>query len=125
MAWLGRGDRGGGAGGERERAGVDAVSRAEWNGHRAGEGVPGRWTEQDFRWRVRIDGDSHSQPVIWGERLFLLTAMEAGKERALLCLNKADGKEVWRKSYTQPTHRPGNRNSGYANSSAVVDADRV
>jgi outer membrane protein assembly factor BamB len=89
------------------------------------KGAPVTWGEQDFRWRVPIAGASHSQPVIWGDKLFLLTALEAGKERALLCLDKRSGKELWRQSYTLPTHRPGNRNSGYANTSAVVDAQRV
>ncbi len=89
------------------------------------KGIPTVWTEQDFRWRVPVAGDSHSQPVIWGERIFLLTALQAGKERALVCLRKGDGHELWRRSYTLPTHRPGNRNSGYANASAVVDARRV
>lgn len=89
------------------------------------KGAPVKWTEQGWKWRVAVPGQSHSQPVIWGEKLFVLTALEAGKERALLCFNKEDGKEIWRKTYTQPTHRPGNRNSGYANSSAVVEAERV
>lgn len=87
--------------------------------------IPVEWTERDFRWRVPIDGQSHSQPVIWGDRLFLTTAMEVGRERALLCLHKDDGRELWRKTYELPTHRPQNRNSGYANGSAVVDAERV
>ena len=91
----------------------------------AATGIPVTWTEQDFRWRVPIAGDSHSQPVIWGERIFLTTAMQAGKERALLCLRKTDGQELWAKKYPLPTHRPGNRNAGYANGSAVVDAERV
>ncbi|MBC7852940.1 MAG: hypothetical protein IAF94_05850, partial [Pirellulaceae bacterium] len=69
-------------------------------------GIPVTWTEQDFRWRVPIAGDSHSQPVIWGERIFLTSATNAGKERALICLQKADGKELWRKTYSLPTHRP-------------------
>lgn len=89
------------------------------------KGIPVTWTEADYRWRVRIPGEGHSQPVIWGDKLFLLTAMDQGRERALLCLNKNDGQELWRKSYTLPTHRPQNRNSGYANGSAVVDATRV
>ena len=89
------------------------------------KGVPTAWTEADWRWRVKIDGDSHSQPVIWGGKLFLLTAMDGGKERALLCLDKETGRELWRKTYTQPSPRPQNRNSGFANASAVVDAERV
>ena len=115
-------------------AGVANASRAqEWTRFRGpngtgvsgSKGVPISWTEQDFRWRVEIAGQSHSQPVIWGEKLFLTTAMEAGRERALLCLNKNDGRELWRKTYTLPTHRPANRNASYANGSPVVDADRV
>jgi len=110
-----------------------AVSAQEWTRFRGpngtgispATGIPVTWTEQDYRWRQPISGESHAQPVIWGERLFLPTALDAGRERALLCLRKTDGVELWRKVYTLPTHRPGNRNSGYANSSAVVDAERV
>jgi outer membrane protein assembly factor BamB len=43
----------------------------------------------------------------------------------LLCLDTSDGRELWRRAYAQPTSKPGNRNSGYANTSAVVDATRV
>eukprot|EP01035_Chromulina_nebulosa_P013731 gene13731-18208_t len=88
-------------------------------------GVPVSWTEKDYAWRVPIAGASHSQPVIWGERLFLLTALDAGKDRALLCLRKSNGQELWRKTYALPTPRLGNRNTGYANTSPVVDAERV
>lgn len=91
----------------------------------AAKNIPVTWTEQDFRWRVAIPGESHSQPVIWGDKIFLLTALDSGKERALLCLRKNTGDVVWTKKYPLPTHRPGNRNSGFANGSAVVDAERV
>jgi outer membrane protein assembly factor BamB len=87
--------------------------------------VPVTWTEQDFSWRVEIPGISHSQPVIWGDKLFLTTALDLGKERAILCLRKTDGKELWRKTYALPTHRPANRNASYANGSPVVDRERV
>lgn len=110
----------------------NAISQ-EWTRFRGPNGtgissdkrIPTTWTEQDFRWRVAIPGEGHSQPVIWGDSLFLTTAMDAGKERGLLCLNKHDGKELWSKRYILPTHRPQNRNSSYANSSPVVDAERV
>src|SRR6186997_1211899 len=61
------------------------------------KGIPVTWTEQDFRWRISIPGLSHSQPVIWGDRLFLTNATENSNERALLCLSKKDGKELWAK----------------------------
>ncbi len=90
------------------------------------KGLPVTWTEKDFRWRVPVPGASHSQPVIWGDKLFITSASkELGQERYLLCYSKEDGKELWRKTYTQPTHKPGNNGSGFANGSAVVDAERV
>ncbi|MBL9199104.1 MAG: PQQ-binding-like beta-propeller repeat protein [Opitutaceae bacterium] len=95
------------------------------SGHAISKGVPVAWTGQEFRWRVPISGASHSQPVIWGDRIFLLTALEAGKERVLLCLDKRDGRELWRTSHVLPMARLGNKNTGYANTSPVVDAERV
>ena len=89
------------------------------------QGVPAVWTEKEFAWRVPIAGESHSQPVIWGDRMFLLTATDFGKERALVCVRKTDGQPLWTKSYPLPMPRLGNKNTGYANTSPVVDAERV
>lgn len=90
------------------------------------KGLPTSWTESDVVFRVKLTGESHSQPVIWGDKIFITSATkDLGKERYLLCLSKADGKELWKKTYTQPTHKPGNGGSGFANGSPVVDAERV
>lgn len=89
------------------------------------QGVPAVWTAKEFAWRVPIAGESHSQPVIWGDRMFLLTATDFGKERALVCVRKTDGQPLWTKSYPLPMPRLGNKNTGYANTSPVVDAERV
>lgn len=110
-----------------------AVSAQEWTRFRgpngtgisAAKGIPVTWTEQDFLWRVPIAGDGHGQPVIWGDRIFLSTSLGDGKERALLCLNKADGSELWRKTFALASHRPGSKNSAHSNASPVVDRDRV
>ena len=114
-------------------AGVISCAAQEWTRFRGPNGtgispaknVPVAWTEQDFAWRVPIRGESHSQPVIWGDKIFFLTAIDTGRERALLCLSKRDGRELWAKSYPLPMPRLANRNTGYANGSPVVDAERV
>jgi outer membrane protein assembly factor BamB len=92
----------------------------------AAKGLPVTWSESDVVYKVKLTGESHSQPVIWGDKIFITSATkDLGKERYLICLSKADGKELWKKSYQQPTHKPGNGGSGFANGSAVVDSDRV
>lgn len=89
------------------------------------KGIPVKWTERDFRWRVPVPGRSHSQPVIWGDRLFVSSATENSRERTLHCLDKNTGSTLWTKTYELPTHRPQNRNASYANGSPAVDAERV
>ncbi len=111
---------------------IPAASAQEWTrfrgpngtGYSKAKNVPVTWTEKDFLWKVPVAGQSHSQPVIWGERIFLTTASTDGKERMLLCLNKADGTEVWGKKYPMSTHKKHNFNS-YASISPSVDKDRV
>jgi outer membrane protein assembly factor BamB len=95
------------------------------SGVSADSDAPVTWTEKDFRWRVAIPGQGHSQPVAWGARLFLTSALKDGAERLLLCVRDSDGTELWRRAFPLPTPRTKNRNSGYANSSPVVDARRV
>src|SRR5262245_65813059 len=51
--------------------------------------IPVTWTEKDFKWRVKLPGESHSTPVAWGDHLFIESA--AGLERMLLFHQESDG----------------------------------
>src|SRR5687767_13837022 len=110
-----------------------AASAQEWTRFRGpngtgiskAKGIPVTWTEADFIYRVPVPGESHSQPVIWGNKMFIMTALEGGNQRALVCLDKKNGKELWTKTYAQPAKKGGSKNSGSANTSAVVDAKHV
>jgi len=52
--------------------------------------------EQNVAWRVPLDGPAGSTPIIVGEKIFLTTVK--GADVLLLCLNKKDGKELWRRT---------------------------
>ncbi len=88
------------------------------------KGVPATWTEADILWRCELPGQGHSQPVIWGDRLFVTNATSDGKERGLYAVSKVDGKVLWSKTYPMATHAKHKLNS-FASSSAAVDKDRV
>src|SRR5438128_6892928 len=45
-------------------------------------------------WKLRLPGLGNSSPVIWNDRVFIHTATP--KERILLCLDAASGKELWK-----------------------------
>src|SRR5579863_46335 len=52
--------------------------------------IPVAWTEKDFRWRIALPGEGHSNPVIWGDQIFIESAQNGGSERMMLCLRKED-----------------------------------
>lgn len=112
--------------------GTAAAPAQEWTRFRGPNGtgeseaqtVPGSWTEADYNWKTKLPGIGHSSPVIWGERVFLLSADPDNATRHLLCLNAADGKIAWRKDYPSTTHHLHTRSS-YASCTPAVDADRV
>ncbi len=90
----------------------------------AGKDVPTSWTEKDHNWKTELPGIGHSQPVVWGNRLFLTSATNAGKKRLALCLRVDDGRISWSRSYSHVTHKKHRYNS-YASSTPTVDAERV
>ena len=82
---------------------------------------PTKWnveTGENVKWKTRIDGLAHSSPIVWGERVYLTTAVSIGKSEPelqtgwmggsgrsaadkspwmwnVLCLDKRSGKILW------------------------------
>jgi outer membrane protein assembly factor BamB len=110
-----------------------AEARAqEWTRFRGPNGIgvseskriPTTWTEKDFRWRVTIPGESHSNPVFWGDQIFLESSLSDARERMILCLKKEDGSELWNRKVALSRNPKHNLNS-FASSTPAVDKDRV
>src|SRR4051812_12165583 len=86
---------------------VAPVLGQEWTRFRGPNGqgvseattVPSKWTESDYNWTVALPGKGHSSPVVWGRQIYLLSADPDNATRYVLCLNAADGKEMWRREY--------------------------
>src|SRR5688572_17763968 len=37
-------------------------------------------TQQNVRWKTAIPGLSHASPVVWGNKVFVITAVSSGKD---------------------------------------------
>ncbi|REJ76769.1 MAG: serine/threonine protein kinase, partial [Planctomycetota bacterium] len=87
-----------------------SLSHAEnwpgWRGPR-GDGTslegnpPLHWdaaSGENIVWKAAIPGDGHSSPVIWNDRVFLVTCLPESEERVLLCLDSATGEMIWRET---------------------------
>lgn len=89
------------------------------DGQSTAKGLPLKWSEtENVKWKTPIHDKGWSQPVIWGDQIWLTTATEDGKELFVMTLDKNTGKvlrdvklfeatqpELWKKynSYASPT----------------------
>jgi outer membrane protein assembly factor BamB len=89
--------------------------------------LPLKWSaSENIAWKAEIPGAGNSSPVLWGERVFLTTAFEAGKRRSLVGVSRADGQVLFVKD--APAVDPEGRviqKNGYASGTPVVDGERV
>jgi len=88
------------------------------------QGIPVAWSEQDFNWKAELPGEGHSSPVVWGAKVFVTCAQEKEAKGFVVCLNAADGTELWRREYNPGKHRKNGLNS-YAASTPAADAERL
>src|SRR3954470_9755646 len=57
--------------------------------------IPTAISAADINWKVELPGVGHSSPVLWGDRVFLTTSGDGGG-LSVLCVNAADGKQLWK-----------------------------
>src|SRR5262245_46602934 len=63
--------------------------------------LPLKWSAtENVRWKVPLPAPGNSTPIIWRDRIFLTQANENGSKRALLCMSRADGKQLWKAEIT-------------------------
>ena len=90
------------------------VTGQEWTRFHGpnGQGVsslksfPAKWGEKDFNWKIKLPGIGHSSPVIWGDKVFLISADPKSATRYVLCIDANTGKIIWQKDYSSEVHQP-------------------
>lgn len=94
--------------------------------------APVEWTDtENVKWKVDVPGRGHSSPVIWGNKLFITTAIRTGSSgeyrHLLLCYDRATGSLLWEKEAVRETPHEGyHRTYGsYASHSPVTDGEHV
>jgi len=114
---------------------VSSVLYAEnWPGWRGPRGdgtsleknVPVKWSaDENIQWKAPIPGKGHASPIVWQDRIFLVTAIENKKQRALLALDRENGRILWQRTVlTSPLERIHKLNS-HASSAPVTDGEKI
>ncbi len=126
----------------------------EANGFAPNADPPTHWDEDtNVKWKVAIEGKGESTPIVWGDRIFLTTAIETQREEeqppddqaeapggnpfriqrpthyhqfVVQCYDRADGRLLWQRVVTeQLPHEGHHRDHGFASPSPVTDGQYV
>ena len=115
-----------------------------------GANLPEQWDAEkgvNIKWKARIPGLSHSSPVVWGDRIFVTTAIssrgnatfrrglygdgDASEDRSshqwkLYCINKKTGKVLWEQiAFEGEPREKRHIKSTYANATPATDGRYV
>jgi outer membrane protein assembly factor BamB len=137
-----------------------AANWPQWRGPEASgvspeTNLPVEWSAtRNVAWKTRIQGRGNSSPVVWGDRLFLTTAIEGeklpgaaapkhilegqefvhpdsiGSDRShkllVICLDKTTGKVLWeRTAYEGRVYDDRHKKGSYASPTPVTDGNLV
>jgi outer membrane protein assembly factor BamB len=121
----------------------------EARGVARGPMLPDRWsTSENIAWKTDVPGRGWSSPIVWGNRVFLTTAVSSdelekpGKglyfggnrpeprrvqlDHRVLCLDLTSGKILWQRSVHQgPANSPIHVKNSFASETPVTDGQRV
>jgi outer membrane protein assembly factor BamB len=111
---------------------------------------PVEWSESSHVvWKVRLPGHGSSTPILWGDRLYVLTAVradgldsplpsharkagealpaaESAQEFRVLAIDRATGKTIWERTAAKAMPHEGKQeNNSYASASASTDGERL
>src|SRR5688572_18538584 len=94
---------------------VRAENWPSWRGPRENgvsteRNLPVEWsTTKNVRWKVALPEAGNSTPIVWENRIFLTQSLDKGKRRAVVCLDRANGKTLWQQevpcSVVEKSHR--------------------
>ncbi|MGJ8697718.1 MAG: PQQ-binding-like beta-propeller repeat protein [Verrucomicrobiaceae bacterium] len=94
-------------------------------GHSTAEDVPMTWDAGSVVWKTQLKGEGQSSPVNWGDRLFLTSASEDGKERYVFCLDRKNGKVRWEKTIGCAAPENPHKMNSFATPTCATDGERV
>lgn len=96
------------------------------NGQTSERDLPLTWsTTENVRWKIPLPADGNSTPALWGDRIFLTQATERGKVRTLHCLDRSDGKELWKRETRYDAPEMTHGTNPYCSASPLTDGEHV
>jgi len=88
--------------------------------------LPTRWDSvTNVVWKIPVPGLGYSSPVVWKDRLFIVTALPETNEKILLCYDCKNGHLVWQKTVLRTPFEKKHNNNSYASGTPATDGTLV
>jgi outer membrane protein assembly factor BamB len=105
----------------------------QWRGPRGDgttkeKGIPVRWdieTGENIVWKTELPGKGHSSPIVWKDRIFITTCIEAEQQRELICLDTQTGRQLWHKSILKSPLETVHKLNSHASGTPATDGELI
>jgi len=102
-----------------------------WRGPR-GDGtshetrLPTRWSsDEHVRWKVDLPGEGHASPIVWENRIFIVSCIPETQARVLIALDRNSGQKLWQKTVVESPLETKHGLNSYASSTPATDGELV
>ena len=86
--------------------------------------LPSQWEDKDYAWQIDLPGVGSSEPIVWGDRIFLTSSDPETAHLTILCISAVDGSILWKKKFESAKHHL-HRNNNFASSTLAADKDNI
>ena len=91
----------------------------------AAGGVTQWGPDQNVKWRMELPEPGNSTPVVWKDRVLFTQPLAEEKQRSLFCVDRATGRELWRRGVSYDKPEASHKTNPYCSASPVTDGERV
>ena len=90
------------------------------------QNLPIKWdSTKNVLWKIPVPGIGHASPIVWGDRLFTVTALQESQERVLLCYDCRSGELLWQETVLKAALEKKHKDNSYASGTPATDGTLV
>jgi outer membrane protein assembly factor BamB len=93
--------------------------------HSSETDLPLRWTDENVLYKSALKGYGQSSPCIWGDRIFLTTALDGGRQRMLFAVDRDSGRILWEDICWTGDPEPSHTMNGHASATCATNGKAV
>ena len=88
--------------------------------------VPLHWNAtSNVVWKTELPGSGHASPIVYGERVFSVSADAENQDRLLLCLDRKSGELLWKRTVLAAPFEKKHTLNSFASSTPATEGERV